>query len=213
MQGTAEPRFKAPIDNARPRGKGRFELWAPKLDRRLTLFDPLQVQLWTLLESDPRVSQYCERPAYWHHDAGKRLVDFWVQAGRRESCWVLSAETNGPQPARRRAGILSPGVPVAVRLIDAELLRAQSQWIENWLRILPYLAANARHVDPQLLADAERAATKSTTLGAVERKLHPRDIVLIRTAVFMLLHRGRIKAEGLRRRPLGPGLALGARVP
>ncbi|MGZ9709245.1 hypothetical protein ACXX82_00190 [Glaciimonas sp. GNP009] len=64
MPSFLQPRFTFPIDSARPKGAPHFEVWAPKLRRRLTLFDQLHVRLFTLLESNPWVSTYCERPAY-----------------------------------------------------------------------------------------------------------------------------------------------------
>lgn len=111
-----------------------FELWAPKLARRVTLFDPLHVRLCTLLESNPRVSVYCERPAYWDRSEGKQLIDFWVKAGRREMCWVVTSESRP-----RRAGTLSPGENIDVRYIHNKHLVSHAVWIENWMRILPYL--------------------------------------------------------------------------
>ena len=199
----SQPRFTIPVDNARPKGTARFECWAPKLKRRVTLFSPFQVRLWTLLESNPRVSAYCERPAYWRRGETRQLADFWVRAGRRELCWVVTSES-GPA----RAGILSPDENIDVRYVHAKNLDSRSIWIENWMRILPYLSSNTRFVNDQLLADVEQAALKAPTLGDIERDFQPHDIVLVRTAAFMLLHRGKLKAEALRIQPLGPEIKL-----
>ncbi|MFZ4538213.1 hypothetical protein [Propionivibrio sp.] len=197
------PRFTIPIDDARPKGAARFELWAPKLKRRITLFDPFHVRLWTLLESNPRVSAYCERPTYWRHGERRQLIDFWVKAGRRELCLLVMAE---PRPSR--AGFLSPDENVGVRYIDAKNLASRNVWIENWMRILPYLSSSARFVSEQLMTDIEQATSHALTFGEIERNFHPHDIVLVRTAVFMLLHRGRLKADALRLQPLGAEIRL-----
>ena len=197
------PRFTIPIDDARPKGAARFELWAPKLKRRITLFDPFHVQLWTLLESNPRVSTYCERPAYWQAGAQQQLIDFWVSAGRREQCWVVTAE---PQPARD--GVLDPDRSIDVRYVHAKNLASRNVWIENWMRILPYLSSNARFVSEQLMSDIEQAASHAPTLGEIERDFQPHDIVLVRTAAFMLLHKGRLKADALCAQTLGTEIRL-----
>ncbi len=189
--------FTQAVASARPKGAARFEFLAPKIGRRLTLFTPLQVRLWTLLEGAPRVGAYCERPAYWHHDGGKLLADFWVKTGRREICWIVTDEA---QPGR--AGSLNPTDDIEVRYIHARSLASRSVWIENWMRILPYLSANARFVGDRLLRDIEQASSSGPALGDVERDFQPHDIVLVRTAVFMLLHQGRVKAPALRERPL-----------
>ncbi|MYN47739.1 hypothetical protein GTP23_22130 [Pseudoduganella sp. FT93W] len=201
--GISHSRFTHPIDSERPKGASRFEFLAPKLKRRVTLFDPFHVRLWALLESNPRVLRYCERPAYWHHDNRRQLADFWVKIGRREVCWIV---TPTPQPAR--AGGLSADDDIGVRYVHVQDLAAHGVWIENWLRILPYLASNERFVSERLLLDVEQAVSSAPTLGQLERDFQPHDTVLVRTAVFMLLHKGRIKAKALRDRPLGPAMGL-----
>ena len=40
------PRFTIPIDDAQPKGAARFELWAPKLKRRITLFFGASAARW-----------------------------------------------------------------------------------------------------------------------------------------------------------------------
>jgi hypothetical protein len=91
---------------------------------------------------------------------------------------------------------------IDVRYIDARSLASRSVWIENWMRILPYLSANARFVGDRLLIDGEQASSSGPTLGDIERDFQPHDIVLVRTAVFTLLHQGRVKAHALRERLL-----------
>ena len=166
--GNSHSRFTHPIDSERPKGASRFEFFAPKLKRRVTLFDPFHVRLWALLESNPRVFRYCERPAYWRHDNSRQLLDFWVRAGRREMCWIV---TPTPQPAR--AGVLSPDDDIGVRYVHVQNLAAHSIWIENWMRILPYLASNERFVSERLLLDVERATSTAPTLGQLERDFQP----------------------------------------
>lgn len=191
--------YTLPIDSARPKGASRFEFWAPKIGRTVTLFNPVQVRFWTLLESIPSISAYCERPVFWKSDSGRQLIDFWVKTGRRETCWIIGADVR-----RGRAGTLSTAESIEVRYIQAESLASRSVWIENWMRILPYLAANARFVTDRLLTDIERTSRAAPTLGEIEREFQPYDIVLVRTAAFMLLHQGRINANALREHPLSP---------
>lgn len=87
-----QPRFSIPVDDSRPKGSVCFDLWAPKLKRRIKLFYPFHVRLWTLLKSNPRISAYYERPAYWRYDERQQLINFWCRLGRREMCWVITAE-------------------------------------------------------------------------------------------------------------------------
>jgi hypothetical protein len=51
--GISHSHFTHPIDSESPKCASRFEVLAPKLERRVTLFDPFHVRLWALLESNP----------------------------------------------------------------------------------------------------------------------------------------------------------------
>jgi hypothetical protein len=42
----------------------RIEVYSPKIQRRLTLFSRDAHDAWLLLEADPEVRSFCERPAY-----------------------------------------------------------------------------------------------------------------------------------------------------
>jgi len=200
---SSSSRFTKPIQNTRPKGSSRFELWAPKLGRRVTLFDQAHVKLCTYLESNPRVSAYCERPAYWQAGKSRHLIDFWIRTGHREIALIVSAKS-----LSGIAGILAPSDKVVVRYLQPKSLVSRDIWIDNWMRILPYLSSNTRFVSDRLLNDIEQAAERAPTLGAIEKDFQPNDVVLIRTAVFMLLHRGKLKANELRFHGLGPQLVL-----
>ncbi|MGZ9709244.1 hypothetical protein ACXX82_00185 [Glaciimonas sp. GNP009] len=117
--------------------------------------------------------------------------------------WIVVAESGTHSPH-----VLIPDQHISLRYIHARHLVSHALWIENWLRILPYLSANSAFVSNQLLTDIAQAAAAGPTLGDIERDFQPNDIVLIRTAVFMLLHTGRLKADSLRRQPLGPLIRL-----
>jgi hypothetical protein len=47
-----------------PRGAHRFEAFSPKLARRLTFYRRSLLEQWVLLEANPAVTIFCERPGY-----------------------------------------------------------------------------------------------------------------------------------------------------
>ena len=72
-------RFLTAADNTRPHDCHRYDVFAPKLNRPLTLFGRAALDAWTILESDPEVQSYCERPLAIPDTKPKRIVDFWVE--------------------------------------------------------------------------------------------------------------------------------------
>jgi hypothetical protein len=77
------------VEVKRGRWQRRIEVFSPKLRRRLTLFSWDAQDAWILLEADPHVHAFCERPAYMAGNAG-RLLDFWVDRGRHKYFWIVS---------------------------------------------------------------------------------------------------------------------------
>lgn len=49
------PRFRKAATDVRPHGAHRFDVFGPKVGRRLTLFGRSALQLWLRLESAPQV--------------------------------------------------------------------------------------------------------------------------------------------------------------
>lgn len=85
-----EPRFVRAVNSTRPYGAHRYDVFGPKLGRRLTLFGRCAMYLWVRLESDPHVLAYCERPLRIPDAKPARPVDFWVRTSDQEKlCIVL----------------------------------------------------------------------------------------------------------------------------
>ena len=84
------PRFVRAVDNTRSYGAHRYDLFGPKIGRRLTLFGRRTLDLLVSLEADPQALTYCERPLEIQDAPPSRLVDFWGRSrdGRR-LCVVL----------------------------------------------------------------------------------------------------------------------------
>lgn len=55
------PRFRKAATGVCPYGAHRFDVFGPKVGRRLTLFGRSALQLWLRLESASQVVTYCER--------------------------------------------------------------------------------------------------------------------------------------------------------
>jgi hypothetical protein len=82
-----QPRFRRAVnDDARPFGTHRFDVFGPKVDRRLTLYGLNALHLWLRLEADSRVTTYCERPL---RIPDTRAVDFWVREEGQEQMLIV----------------------------------------------------------------------------------------------------------------------------
>lgn len=193
-------RIAGPMALARPRGAHRFEAFSPKLARRVMFYWRPSVEMWLLLEADSAVISFCERPGYVLIDGRRRLAEFWVRYVEREELILLddSAFADDTQAARHDLD----GQAYPVRRVASSELAAARMWIDNWQRMLPYLVANRGLVAPTLLEAIERFLVQPQRLLAIEREFSTGDPVLVRAALFGLLHSGRAHAPELHVQPL-----------
>ncbi|HEM7894638.1 MULTISPECIES: hypothetical protein [Burkholderia] len=189
-----------PVTTPRPRGAPRLDAFSLKLNRRLTLFQRGAPELWLLIEADPAVQSFCERPGYAQLSGQRYLADFWVRYANREELVILSDSlAEKPQPAARPDDELK-GIPI--RLVTSTDLAAARAWIDNWRHMLPCLVAARGLVSSSLLRAVEIFVTIPHTLLEIEREFSVGDPALVRAAVFGLLHAGHVDAVDLRTEPL-----------
>jgi hypothetical protein len=145
--------YERAVETKRPAGSRRIEIFSPKIKRRLTLFSWNTHDAWLLLEADPTVRAFCERPAYVDGEAG-RVLDFWVDQGSgRAKFLVVSTEEADAK-----------SLPPSVHGVKLQILRrpdmiAFARRIENWAQIVPYrtsfmlwIALNAVQCEPSILS-------------------------------------------------------------
>jgi hypothetical protein len=191
-----QPSYEKPIEVSRRPWQRRIEVYSPKLRRRVTLFSWAAHDAWLLLEADPAVKAFCERPAYVEGMAG-RLIDFWVSRGRHAKFWILSSA----EPEK-------PAIPKSVHGVSVQIVRradllAFDRRIDNWSQILPYRVSFTRYPDGRLQKDIFDRLEKPHRLESLEAAFHPLDVASVRAALFELLAAGKIIAPDLDSKPLG----------
>ena len=185
------------IEMTRRPWQRRIEVYSPKLRRRLTLFSQAAHQAWLLLEADPKVRRFCEHPARMD-DESSRVIDFWVDSGRHKDFWLLRSDKNAISETPQRTHGL------AVRIVRSEDLMAQSAWIQNWARMLPYLICNVPRRDSQLRREVLACLDKPHRLQSLELAFNPIESTEIRAALFELLATGKVIAPELHKNRIGP---------
>lgn len=177
----------------------RIQLYSPKAARMLVLFSYDAVATWALAESSPLVEAFCEYPGFVSWNGARTLADFWVRgAGREQFIKIEDGIDLTPEFPER----VKTYADVEISLVCTDWLAHRQVWIDNWLQINPYLVANARFVSSATLDRVASLFDEPRALFDVEHALRDVDAQLVRTAVFMLLHQGRLGADDLAVRPL-----------
>ncbi|RQR25125.1 hypothetical protein DIE23_32660 [Burkholderia sp. Bp9143] len=205
----SRPSFVRAVNSTRPYGAHRYDLFGPKIGRRLTLFGRHALDLWLRLESDPHVLVYCEQPLCIPDANPSRPVDFWVRTPDGEKlCVVLrSAEST----AAALGGSLFPAFEMWSRasslqldLIHPHHLDDSPALRENRMTMLHHLAATHSIPVGQLMQCVLTGCRYGLTLNELERRLEFVDPMLVRSAVFRLVLCGEVRCPTLALELLGP---------
>ena len=184
------PRFSEPIDMARPQGARLLEAFSPKLGRRIRHFDRAAFEYWVVLEADPSVEVFCERPVRLRAAQGETVADFWVRSQHHEAILLLGKHDLSALQAEI-AG-------VALQVVAEAEVAAARVWILNWQRMLPVIVAARGSAVPGLSRAVLRFVTGPMPLSRIEREFAFGDPAPVRATVFELLRTGRLQAPSLR---------------
>ena len=177
----------------------RIHVHSPKVGRTVVLFSHETLAAWALAESCPLIKSFCEYPGYVELDGQRVVADFWVQGDGREQFVKLEDSIDLTPEGSARVPTYTDA---EVSRVTSDWLGLHADWIDNWLRINPYLVANARFVTPAMIERVASLFDDDRTLFDAEHAVRDMDTQLARTAVFMLLHQGRLGSDGLMLRPL-----------
>lgn len=190
-----------PLALARPRGAHRFEAFSLKLARRLTLYQSGDLQQWILLEADPSVETFCERPGYVIIDGRRTLADFWVRYADHDELVIHNDVADDNNAVEKTGGTLDTR-GLSIRHVGAPELMTSRVWISNWRSMLPCLIANRRLITRALSESILESLSEPKRLADIEHQFTRGDPVLVRAALFGLLHEGRVSSRELHSEPL-----------
>ncbi len=209
----AEPAYSRAAHAMRPYSTHRFDVYSPKLQRPIVLFGLDVLRLWILIESDPTVLEYCERPIILENWKPKCGIDFWV--GRLYSQEFLTLKELVPikqdnaKPVGTSLAKLDCLDDIPVRLIDTKEFDSRKLELENWGTIIRDVSAFSRYVSKQLLESILAAAHSPVQLSGIEESLDSVDPILVRVAAFTHMLRGTLICKSLKNQRLSGTSVIG----
>ncbi|WP_244314780.1 hypothetical protein [Paraburkholderia unamae] len=158
------------------------------------LYSHAAVDFWAMMESYSSVLTFCEYPGLILVDQKPRIADFVLCRNALTEFVALEATPLTAIDAES-LDILDP---LPVTTVNADALKPHRQWIDNWLRMLPYITSNGSFLSNAFLERVEKGLASPKPLYTIEYEALPTDPVLTRTAVFDLTRRGRLASPDLR---------------
>lgn len=202
-----DARFTLPSVSRRPPKSRRFDVHGLKVSRGLTLFNKAPVHAWLDLERTPAVTWYCERPLVIEEAGNSRVVDFYVIRGDSEEMLFCptKAELENEQPFWERW-------PGFTRWCDLNQIKVEFRapasdpdgevTLANWGQILRELSAFRRYVSAELVSAVGSELSEPKSLRDLQSLFRGTDPILVKVALFQLLHQGTAVGEQLDAKPI-----------
>ncbi|WP_426149147.1 hypothetical protein [Polaromonas sp. DSR2-3-2] len=196
--------YTRPLPFSRPSGRRRIEVFSPKIGRRLSIGSYDASRTWLVIEANPLIATFCERPAYVEGSRGP-VIDFWVQlrGAPAGEFWMVQEP---PRPSSPNDTAM-PEQPshlhcLPVRYISRADLIAWAVPLANWARITPYLVSHRRYRDALLEQKIMVFLNGDEALDSVLAHFQQHDETTVQAALFQLLADGRVISPDLAVEPL-----------
>lgn len=195
-------------------GSNRWVVFSPKLGRVVILYSNLERDHWVLLEADPRILKFCEQPlrisVRLASGPVQTVFDMWIKwrdghEELREVKYKDQLETSLRAHRQLEAqATWTSLVSFPYSVVTEEVIRANPIFLANWKRILSYLGPRSR---ADLRRETDQVKSLLATFGGLpisqlESRLSHLDCMLVRTALYKLIHSGDVRALGLDTRKL-----------
>lgn len=180
-----------------------FTSWSLRLGRVVEIVGPTLYDAWLIVEFDPKIVEYCERPPI--------TIDLRGQAGRKRPIDFWAKEADGRQ---RGIIVFDPGLrrdrDISLETIQSSLecsglrceiwsqsdLRGKSTLIENLKFLRPFTATETSRdleLESGLIADV--GSFGSVSWGMLVERWSTRPPSAVNFSIARLMHAGRLLAD------------------
>ncbi len=191
------------ITDAEFRRSNVFVAWSRKAGRRVRLIGPTQHDAWLLLEFDPDVAWFCERPPIEIEliplEGKRRSLDFWAcrrsgtQFGVVLHDVTLARDKTCPHDLLKRSIEASK---LKCEVWQASDMRSRLTYVRNLKELQPFVAMD-QPADEQLAAAmvAHLERVKKASWSELMTVFASRFEGVVNAEIARLIHSGRIAAN------------------
>ncbi len=199
-----KPLFKPrKISDAEFRRSNVFVAWSRKAGRRVRLIGPSQYDAWLLVEFDPDVTWFCERPPIDIQLlplAGKgRSLDFWLRRRSGQQSGVALYDAALGRDKAYPLSLLERSIESSAlkcEVWQATDMRSRTTYLRNLKQLQPFVAFDQpsdERLAQDLVAHLERV--RSASWSELMTLFTSRFEGVVNAEIARLIHAGRIKAN------------------
>lgn len=186
-------------------GNNYWEAYSPKVKRNVRLFSDLEYDFWVLIETNPKISTFCERPLeieqFYNGKLVKVMVDMWIEWENGDEQFFeikYSNQSRNSDRATRKTLVQQQWCTnheINFVIKTEKDIRGNNILLSNMKTILPYIC-NRRHPVETDLHKVKRQLSKikRCSIAELDRQLDV-DPIRIRESIYWLLYHGQLQAN------------------
>jgi hypothetical protein len=198
-----------PIKRSTKYGNNYWISYSPKMKRNIRLFSDLEYDHWILIETDPKITSFCEQPLRIRQPIGIEFVESIFDM------WIIDAqgvETFIEVKYARELDLQSPKSARSIRQTDAQKKWCQENGyqykvaLDREIRSNPILLSNLKQIVSHMKNRKQLVETDRFKITQQLKRGKTNLIQLVRTtpqieesrlrdAVFGLIYEGSVKAN------------------
>lgn len=206
-----------PIKRSSKFGNNYWESYSPKSKRNVQLFSDLEYDFWVLLETNPQVRAFCERPFEIEQIHEGKLIkvmfDMWIEWENNTEQFVEIKYSNQSDTSARAArNIIVQQQWCKVHKKDFVIktekdIRRNNTLLSNMKTLLPYITNRPHPVEMDLhQIKRQLSKEKGCSIAALNHQLNI-DPTRIRESVCWLIYHGQLEAN-IDSELIGPSLEV-----
>lgn len=199
--------YRVPVASDRPHGSFRFDVYSLKARRPVTLFGEISTLAFLDLESDPAVTDLCERPDYIEGSKPKKLIDFWAIKSGQINFYIIHLGKESPEILLQRSVykdflFWAEKINAKVVVITKEAFVNRRFRYFNLAKMLQAIKLHDENIHEKLKLLENPRLPKEFNLSQAESILLPQDPALARVLVYGGVIGGALTFPGINEMPL-----------
>lgn len=176
-----------------------------KLQRDVQLFGDLKYDHWILVETDPNILEYCERPnsEKLQQNNLHKVFDMWQleRNGKETFVNIRYKNQNNADHERLEKWCIKSGY--GYKVLYEEDIRGQALYLKNMKWLLPYIGQRNIPIETDKAHILRALGDGTKTIGELQSICSTIPISRIRETIYFLIYSGELIASNIKKVELG----------
>jgi hypothetical protein len=194
-----------PIKRSDQYGSSFWDGYSYKLQRDIHLFGDLKYDHWILVETDPNILKYCERPnnEKLQENNLHNVFDMWQLERNGKETFIKIGYKNQSKTDHERLEKWCVKSGYDFKVLYEKDIRGQALYLKNMKWLLPYIGQRKTPIETDRWNILRVLSDETKTIGDLQSICSTIPINRIRETVYFLIYTGELIATNIQEVDLG----------